>query len=187
MGPETRKFIEYLQTAKHFPFKTIPTNGIDIGFGGNGQKLAFDFVGYDQDSPGFDRTGKMPFADEYFSFVYSSHCLEHIVDYKFSLREWFRILKTDGYMLLLLPHKFLYEKKEDLPSRYNTDHKRFYTPASFLKEVEDSLKPNTYRVRLMEDLDAKFDYSIPPEKHSQGNYSILLILQKITPPTWEIK
>ena len=128
----------------------------------------------------------MPFPNESFNTVYSSHCLEHIWDYKLSLKEWFRILKTGGEMVLLLPHKFLYEKKEDLPSRYNSDHKRFYTPASLLKEIEDSLKPNTYRVILLKDFDSGFDYSIPPEKHSRGNYSILLILEKIVPPTWEI-
>ncbi len=180
MGPETKKFIElYGDQPPH-----MLGNGIDIGYGGKLKKPIYNYFGYDRDSKEFDPSGKMPFADEAFDVVYSSHCLEHIVDYQTSLREWFRILKTGGHMVLLLPHKFLYEKKEHLPGRFNTDHKRFYTPASLLKEVEDSLAPNSYRVRVCEDIDEDFDYAIPPEQHSKGNYSVHLVLEKIVPPMW---
>jgi hypothetical protein len=87
-------------------------------------------------------------------------------------------------MVLLLPHKYLYEKKMSLPSLYNTDHKRFYTPASLLAEIEESLVPNTYRVREVYDLDVDYQYAIPPERHARGNYSIVCILEKIRKPEW---
>lgn len=189
-GPETRKFLEFLRTpaGKHISIlKTISVNGIDIGYGGKNRSPAFGFTGYDTDSKNFDPSGKMPFKDESFHTVYSSHCLEHIPDTALALREWHRILKTGGHMVLLLPHKFLYEKKAIIPSRFNKDHKRFYTPASLMCEVECALTANTYRVRHLMDLDDGFDYSLPPVAHSTGNYSIVLILQKIKPPAWGIE
>jgi len=103
------------------------------------------------------------------------------------LREWLRVLKINSYMIITVPHKYLYEKKNNLPSRYNGDHKRFYTPSTLLKEIEDSFKPNTYRVELLQDNDLDFNYNIPPEKHSSGSYEILLIIKKIKEPLWEIK
>jgi predicted SAM-dependent methyltransferase len=160
------------------------THGIDIGYGGDDKKTFLNYVGYDTDHKDFDPSGKMPFKDGEFQSVYSSHCLEHIVDYKTSIREWFRILETGGNMMLLLPHKFLYEKKETLPGLYNQDHKRFYTPASLLLEIEESLEPNSYRVVLLRDFDHEYDYGIPPEKHAKGNYSILCVIQKIKKPEW---
>ncbi len=44
------------------------------------------------------------FRPEYFDVVFSSHCLEDMVDVVGSLKEWWRILKTGGYMILYLPH-----------------------------------------------------------------------------------
>jgi len=88
--------------------------------------------------------------------------------------------------VIIVPHQFLYEKKAYLPSNWNLDHKRFYTPASLLKELELSLKPNTYRVRFLEDGDQDFNYSIPPNIHSGGQYEITLVIQKIVPPAWDL-
>lgn len=179
MGIETLKLLKYLGPS-------YLTNGIDIGYGNREAEPFPGAIGYDKHSPNFDSSGMMPYADEVFDFVYSSHCLEHIENYKFSIREWFRILKTGKKLMLLLPHKFLYEKKSKLPSQFNKDHKRFYTPASLLAEIEESLKPNTYRLEICQDIDEGYDYSVPVGNHPVGNYSIFLILKKIKPPDWEI-
>ncbi|MGA1791369.1 MAG: methyltransferase domain-containing protein [bacterium] len=42
---------------------------------------------------------------ESYDFVLSSHTLEHIANPLRALYEWMRILKNDGIMVLILPHK----------------------------------------------------------------------------------
>jgi SAM-dependent methyltransferase len=44
------------------------------------------------------------FGNESFDYVFSSHCLEHIKEWKKALSEWVRILKKGGYLILYLPH-----------------------------------------------------------------------------------
>lgn len=48
----------------------------------------------------------LPFADEEFDLVFSSHVLEHFPrgDYEFVLREWLRILKKGGIIRFILPN-----------------------------------------------------------------------------------
>lgn len=44
-------------------------------------------------------------ASETYSFLISSHVLEHIANPLKALQEWLRVLKTDGYLILVIPHK----------------------------------------------------------------------------------
>jgi ubiquinone/menaquinone biosynthesis C-methylase UbiE len=41
-------------------------------------------------------------------FVYSAHLLEHVQDFESALREWWRVIKPGGYLVLYLPHKKFY-------------------------------------------------------------------------------
>ena len=142
-------------------------------------------IGVELDYPGYDGV-TLPFPAESQDGVFASHCLEHIEDFQNALRDWFRVLKVGGYLVIMVPHKFLYEKRADLPSRFNADHKRFYTPASLMAEVEVSLRPNTYRLRRLVDNDAGFDYTIPPALHSGGCYELELVIEKIAMPEWKL-
>ena len=133
-------------------------NILDIGYRGylhDAVPIVPQAIGIDLNYPGYDgRT--LPFADDSQDAVFSSHCLEHIDDYRSALREWHRVLKVGGFMIVAVPHQFLYEKRRSPPSRWNQDHKRFYSPASLLGEVESALEPNTYRLRHLADNDAGF-------------------------------
>lgn len=166
-------------------------NGVGLEIGPKGyingaMPILNTAIGIDLDFPGYDgRT--LPFPDQSQDYVYSSHVLEHIQDYKQAIREWYRVTKVGGHIITVVPHMYLYEKKLNKPSRYNEDHKRFYTPSSLLQEFESSLLPNSYRVRLLEDNDKGFDYSIPPESHSAGCYEITLVIEKTNPPSWVLK
>lgn len=164
-------------------------NGLDIGYRGSvkdAEPVLDTAIGVDLDYPGYD--GKtLPFPDESQDYVFSSHCLEHILDYKSIIRDWFRVLKVRGNLIITVPHQFLYEKKRDVPSLWNRDHKRFYTPATLLNEIEISLEPNSYRIIHLRDNDDNFDYSIPPGKHSGGCYEIELVVNKIIKPSWDVK
>lgn len=167
-------------------FKEVTRSpGLDIGYRGGGAPFG-DFQGIDLGHQGYDGF-TLPFEDGSFMTVYSSHVLEHVKDSVASLREWFRVVRVFGNLVITVPHKFLYEKKEKLPSLYNSDHKRFYTPASLLADVEAALKPNSYRVRWLRDDDWEFDYSLGPDNHSRGAYEIEMVLEKIPPPKWELK
>lgn len=142
-------------------------------------------IGIDVGYPGYD--GRiLPFPDELQDAVFSSHCLEHVEDARAAIREWFRVLKTDGFLVICVPHQYLYERKPDPPSRWNPDHRRFYTPAILLLDIEETLKPNTYRVRHLADNDAGYDYSIPPDQHPGGCYEIEVVIQKIRQLAWRM-
>lgn len=62
----------------------------------------------------------------HFDFVYSSHCLEHVEDASVALSHWWRVLKPEGYLILFVPHRDLYENTRSLPSCWNPGHRRFF-------------------------------------------------------------
>ena len=100
--------------------------GLDIGFGGDPIKP--DAITVDK-NPDFSPTvvcdaAKLPFPDNNFDYVYSSHCLEDFEDTKAVLKEWLRVLKPGGNMVLFLPEQEDYiahcQEHSVLP---NLDHK----------------------------------------------------------------
>lgn len=66
--------------------------------------------------------------DESLDFVHSSHCLEHVVDVNEALRNWLRVLKPGGYLIVTVPDEDMYEQGL-WPSRFNPDHKWTFTMA----------------------------------------------------------
>ncbi|MBV8405014.1 MAG: methyltransferase domain-containing protein [Gammaproteobacteria bacterium] len=159
---------------------------LDIGYrGGRAQAVPIvpQAIGVDLDYPGYDGT-TLPFADLSQDAVFVSHCLEHIDDYRASLADWYRVLKIGGYLLIFVPHKYLYERRPSPPSAWNADHKRFYTPCSLLAEIEESLPVNGFRVRHLADNDYAYDYEQPVDQHAQACYEIELVLQKIARPSY---
>jgi SAM-dependent methyltransferase len=161
---------------------------IDVGYHGGYDDAVPIFphaIGVDLDFPKYDGT-KLPFADGSVDTVHSSHMLEHVADYRATIRDWYRVLKLGGFIVCTVPHQLLYEKKSSLPSLWNADHKRFYTPASLLREFETSLEPNSYRVRHLRDNDEGYTYEIGPQAHAGGAYEIEIVVQKIAKPDWDI-
>jgi SAM-dependent methyltransferase len=66
--------------------------------------------------------------DESLDWLFSSHCLEHLKDPERALRNWVRVVKFGGSLLIAVPHRDLYEKRRRLPSQWNPNHRRFYLP-----------------------------------------------------------
>jgi SAM-dependent methyltransferase len=64
--------------------------------------------------------------DETFDFVHSSHCLEHLRNPVTGLKNWLRILRAGGYMIVTIPDEDLYEQGT-FPSTFNKDHKHTFT------------------------------------------------------------
>ncbi len=165
---------------------------LDIGFRGflgddqpEAMPILDGAIGIDLDYPGYDgRT--LPFPDNSQDAVYSSHCLEHIADYIGAIQDWYRVLKPGGHMIIVVPHAHLYERARQPPSAWNPDHKRFYTPASLLAEIEQALAPNSYRVRHLADNDTSYDYTLPKNQHPTGCLEIELVIQKRDRPEWVV-
>jgi len=91
-------------------------SGLGVDFGCGDDKIKAEAIGVDlRNLPGVsvvgDACGPLKWAlDKTFDYVYSSHFLEHVADPKKCLREWKRILKAGGYMILYLPHKDYYKE-----------------------------------------------------------------------------
>lgn len=189
LGPESRKAHDRRVQEGFFKRFFGPVT-LDIGYRGYEDlevvPVLADAIGIDLNYPGYDGK-RLPFEEGTVDTVYASHTLEHIPDPLEAIREWFRVLKVGGYLVLAVPHQYLYEKRTALPSRWNGDHKRFYTPGKLLWEVETALTPNTYRLRKLIDDDDAFDYSIPPTRHSGGSYQIELVVEKIKQPAWDLE
>lgn len=65
-------------------------------------------------------------ADGEYDFVHSSHCLEHLVDPIEGLKNWFRVVRPGGYLVVTVPDEDLYEQGV-FPSTFNRDHKWTFT------------------------------------------------------------
>lgn len=164
-------------------FSYIKGRGIDIGCGID--PLTPDCDRWDDDLPGCgDATFMHNVSDASYDWVYSSHCLEHLLHPEIALHNWWRILKPGGTLILYVPHRNLYEKKELLPSRWNPDHKFFILPF-------DDEAPNTFSLEGMirrnceghslirlKDCDEGW-IPLGPETHSHGEYSIEAIIRKL--------
>jgi SAM-dependent methyltransferase len=102
-------------------------NGIDIGCGDdNLGRLSHVFRGIRSvrpwDLPDGDAQYLNGIPDNTYEFVTSSHCLEHMVDPRIALKNWIRVCKSNGYLVITIPEREMYEQG-NWPSIYNTDHK----------------------------------------------------------------
>lgn len=86
--------------------------GVDLGFGGDPiteHAIRVDFpqpytrVGSFPVQLGGDCTSLRWFRDDSLDFVYSSHLLEDFPDVKSALKEWLRVLKPGGSLILFCP------------------------------------------------------------------------------------
>lgn len=64
--------------------------------------------------------------DDRYDFLHSSHCLEHLPDPLIGLRNWLRVVRPGGYVVVIVPDEDLYEQGV-WPSTFNPDHKRTFT------------------------------------------------------------
>lgn len=48
---------------------------------------------------------KLEFANNYFDYIYASHVLEHTKDILKSVKEWLRVVKIGGYVVIVGPDK----------------------------------------------------------------------------------
>jgi ubiquinone/menaquinone biosynthesis C-methylase UbiE len=64
--------------------------------------------------------------DDSFDFLVSSHSLEHMANVHEALRNWIRVVKPGGFLIITVPDEDLYEL-EKWPSIFNPDHMWSFT------------------------------------------------------------
>ncbi len=121
--------------------------GLDIGAGHDILKIPHGSVDY-WDLPQGDAQYLKGAKDNNYDFVYSSHCLEHMVSVEESLKNWVRVLKPGGFLFIVVPDFKLYEKL-NWPSYYNGDHKFSF---SLDKTKDDAERDNHYHINDLKEL-----------------------------------
>lgn len=89
---------------------------LDFGCGSKPYKQLFDvdkYIGVDIEESGHDNTNdnidiyydgkKIPFKDYYFDSIFSTEVLEHVFNIDDIIKELYRVLKIDGYILVTVP------------------------------------------------------------------------------------
>jgi ADP-heptose:LPS heptosyltransferase/predicted SAM-dependent methyltransferase len=101
-----------------------------------------------------DCTDLSLFGSESMDFVFSSHLLEHIQDYRAALKEWMRVIKPGGYLCLYLPHKDFYPNVGEPGA--NPDHKHDFQPADIVDAMQDL---GGWDLVEQQERDQRFEYS----------------------------
>jgi predicted SAM-dependent methyltransferase len=117
--------------ARLAPFCT--GNGVDIGPGGDpilptavrvDLQSPYSHVGDNPVQLAGDATNLYWFADGVLDYAYSSHVLEDFVDTKSVLREWLRVLKPGGHLVVYCPDELRYRAHCRATGQpYNQAHK----------------------------------------------------------------
>lgn len=158
--------------------------GIDIGAG---HDPLFDGIEtWDWLNGQGDATFMKGVEDGTYDFAHCSHILEHLHDPWEAIRNWYRIVKVGGFIIIDVPHRDLYEKKLELPSRWNPEHKKFWVldthvngwTLGLIQTVREALtgRPNTLMLArtMMRGLTKHDD----PNNHSWGEYSNEVVVKK---------
>ncbi len=92
------------------------------------------------------------YPDESFDVIYCSHVLEHVPDDKKAMNEMFRVLKQDGWAVLMVPVNFdktiedpsITDPAERLKLFGQEDHVRSYGP-----DFKDRLENTGFKVKVI--------------------------------------
>ena len=106
--------------------------------------------------------------DQSLDFIHSSHCLEHLQDPTEGLKNWFRVVKPGGHLVVTVPEEDLYEQGQ-FPSTFNRDHKWTFTinkakswssKSVNMLELVSNLGTEAEILKIQK-LDESFRYSLP--------------------------
>lgn len=157
--------------------------GIDIGCGNDpiNPPFALKVISFDK-KYGNDAYDLSDFKYHYFDFVYSSHCLEHLEEPEKALREWWRVLKPGGHLIVVVPEYTLYEKRHQ-PSEFNSDHKSFFTMENLYEYLKGLPGRQVLRLQINDD---GFDYNdkVSDQTQKGAQAEIEAVIKKPLDPYW---
>ena len=81
--------------------------GIDIGCGKD--PVTEECQKFDVEDGDANEITKYVQSTEY-DYVFSSHCLEHMKDPKLTLKDWWKLIRNGGTMIIIVPDEDLYEQ-----------------------------------------------------------------------------
>jgi ADP-heptose:LPS heptosyltransferase/SAM-dependent methyltransferase len=162
-------YIPEVEKCRHRLLQYCEGQGLDLGCGG--KKIKTTAIGCDigkgADSVAdfsIDLEGGLTlFASDTFDFVFSSHYLEHVKNPVGILREWFRVIRPGGNLVLYLPHRDLYPRIGQKGA--NPDHKNDFEPADIVRIMEEI---GSYKI-LVNEIHAEND-----------EYSFELVFNKVS-------
>lgn len=162
--------------------------GIDIGCGPD--PILPDAFCWDLEQGDAQLLEDLP--DETFDYVFSSHCIEHMHSPLEALLNWWRVLRVNGYMVILAPDEDLYEQT-CWPSTYNDDHKTTWTihkDKSWSVVSQNLIDLVRYlpghKVHKLELLDTNYDHTLAAgidQSVLGAEVSVGLVIQKVPPPS----
>lgn len=106
------------------------------------------------------------FNDEVLDYIFSSHLLEHMGDIPATIKEWFRVLKPEGMVVMYLPLKGHYPSMGHPDA--NRDHKMDLSPKILLDLLMKVglLFEVVYIQEQIEGEEYSFDFVIRKQKSS---------------------
>ncbi|PWU04738.1 MAG: hypothetical protein C5B52_00945 [Bacteroidetes bacterium] len=150
-------------------------HGCDIGFGGDKIKKTdcdgidyaqpYAFTGKDQVDIACDVMNEtIPVAESTYDYVYTSHLIEDFPDTKKGLKEFIRILKPGGNLILVFPDQPKYEevcRRTGQPLNMHHVHKDMGLKFMYdrLKEIEN------------------LEYSVLFESNCEIDYNVVMVLK----------
>lgn len=100
-------------------------------------------------------------VSETYGLVFSSHCLEHLVDWKEGIERWCEVVKPGGFLWVLVPDWDIYEHNY-WPSRFNADHKHYFLPETFAKWWVE-LPDIGFELLRIQRVDTNYNYDLPKD------------------------
>lgn len=130
---------------------------------------------------------------ESYDCVHSSHCLEHMFNPDKTIKEWWELVKPNGFLIVVVPDEDLYEQNI-WPAFFNTDHKATFrldkkstwSPRSFdMLELCKSLPKSEIIEATQHDHNYKYELKFPnnikPKKLRGSFFSLLRSIIKRIP------
>lgn len=150
-------------------------NGIDIGYGGD--PVLASSITMDQPPPYTPHLGNHPqnlsgdgadlywFRDGVLDYVYSSHLIEDFEETGPVLKEWIRVLKPGGHLVLVAPVEKIYREHCRVTGQeYNANHKIDDMSAEYIVKQLSGLKIPHRIIKRIDTINI---------------YSFILIVQKL--------
>lgn len=145
-------------------------NGIDVGSQGspvniNSIQIEYDRLRFSDDVPIHwegDGTQNLPFKDNVLDYVYSSHLIEDYVDWIPILKEWNRMIKMNGHIVIMVPDHIKFRECVSKGQADNLNHKH----ESYPGELTEIYKQHFSNFEIVSD-------------YITDNYNILFVAKKL--------
>lgn len=111
-----------------------------------------------------------------------NNALQFLTEIRQFLKSVFDKVSIGDYLIIIVPHQFLFERKYRLPSRRNALHRRFYTSGTLLSDIEEAIDPAQFRIRFLAENDFGFDYLEPVDEAAEAGQDIVLAIQRLPDP-----